>query len=120
MFQIRISDQLNAQPIGPVHIFQWRDNVPCTLRLLLEERITIEYARARGADGDGFANHLIHLPPRKQCSLDKAIEAGFEGFRKQAFFVIVNGRQVTALDEAFSLTPETEITFVKLLPLQGG
>jgi hypothetical protein len=34
--------------------------------------------------------------------------------------LIVNGRQVLELDEPFELQPESEVRFVKLVPLVGG
>jgi hypothetical protein len=36
------------------------------------------------------------------------------------FFVLVGDRQAEGLDEAFAVTPETEVSFVKLVPLVGG
>ena len=47
---------------------------------------------------------------------DKAVEA----FGKQRFLMLVGDRQVESLDEELMLGVETEITFLKLVPLVGG
>ena len=43
-----------------------------------------------------------------------------DGFRRNAFFVVVDDRQVTELDAEIRIRPETAITFVRLVPLVGG
>jgi hypothetical protein len=54
------------------------------------------------------------VDPQKQ--FDKAIEA-FEG---NGFLVLVDDRQVETLDDEIALRPETEVSFLKLVPLVGG
>ena len=55
-----------------------------------------------------------HVDPQKQ--FDKAIEA-FEG---NGFLVSVDDKQVETLDDEIALRPETEVSFLKLVPLVGG
>lgn len=43
-----------------------------------------------------------------------------DAFARNSFFVLVGDRQAESLDEAFTVTPETEVSFVKLVPLVGG
>lgn len=43
-----------------------------------------------------------------------------DAFARNGFFVLVGDRQAESLDEAFTVTPETEVSFVKLVPLVGG
>lgn len=50
----------------------------------------------------------------------KQFELALEAFQRNGFFVIVGDHQVETLDEEFTVTPETEISFVKLTPLVGG
>jgi len=47
---------------------------------------------------------------RKACS----------SFERNGFLLLVDGRQITDLDEQIALQPDTEIEFVKLVPLVGG
>ena len=51
-----------------------------------------------------------------ESQLAKAI-AAFEG---NDFLILVDDEQVTELDEDIVITPETTITFLKLVPLVGG
>lgn len=41
-------------------------------------------------------------------------------FERNGFLVIVDGYQVTELDEGIELRPDSEVQFVKLVPLVGG
>jgi hypothetical protein len=47
---------------------------------------------------------------------DKAIAA----FKGNGFLVLLDERQITDLDETLRLTPESQLTFLKLVPLMGG
>lgn len=54
--------------------------------------------------------------------LDAAVVArrAHEAFEAGLYFVIVNGRQVEALDEIVPLDATNEAVFLRLVPLQGG
>src|SRR5215467_1831759 len=41
-------------------------------------------------------------------------------FQGNGFLVMVDGRQILDLDETFSVTAQTEISFLRLIPLIGG
>jgi hypothetical protein len=43
-----------------------------------------------------------------------------EAFERNGFFVLVGDRQATSLDEEFEVKVDTEVSFVKLVPLIGG
>jgi hypothetical protein len=43
-----------------------------------------------------------------------------DGFVRNAFFLVIDGRQATALDEVIPLRPTSNVTFVRLMPLKGG
>ena len=46
----------------------------------------------------------------------KALEA----FGRNGFFVLVGDKQAVSLDEEFEVKVDTEVSFVKLVPLVGG
>ena len=64
---------------------------------------------------NGFKFHKPR-PVNPVTQYDKAIEA-FEG---NGFIVLVDDRQVEALEDEIALHPETSVTFLKLVPLVGG
>lgn len=41
-------------------------------------------------------------------------------FERNGFLVLVDGRQVSELDERIELRADSEVEFVKLVPLVGG
>jgi len=43
-----------------------------------------------------------------------------DAFRRNGFVVLVGDRQAESLDEEFEVRPDTEVRFVKLVPLVGG
>jgi hypothetical protein len=47
-------------------------------------------------------------------------ELAVRAFESNGFFVIVGDRQAESLDESFDVGAETEIGFVKFVPLVGG
>jgi hypothetical protein len=51
-------------------------------------------------------------------------EAQFErarsSFEQNGFLLVVDGRQATDLDERIELHPDSEVRFIKLVPLVGG
>lgn len=61
-------------------------------------------------------------PPRKLQEPDPEAHGyrALDAFRKNAFFVLVDNRQVDDLEEAIALRPDTTISFVRLTPLVGG
>jgi hypothetical protein len=44
----------------------------------------------------------------------------YSSFEKNGFLVLVDGKQVTELDSPFDLHENSEIEFIKLVPLVGG
>ena len=56
------------------------------------------------------------LPIDWRPQFDKAVDA----FTRNAFFILVDDRQATSLDEEVELGPTTRISFVRLSLLVGG
>ena len=57
---------------------------------------------------------------RKPLVWEKQYDIACEAFVKNGFFVLVGDEQVEGLEESFDVAVDTEITFVKLVPLVGG
>ena len=102
-----------------------------TLRKLIEMRIRGEVERF-GASGSEIFVGLVQpegseagdsgylLPVRREIDADAQINSAVEAFERGAFFVLVDGRQVTKLDAPLEITYHSEVMFVKLLPVNGG
>lgn len=59
---------------------------------------------------------------REQRKLDWHAQshAALEAFGRNGFVLLVNERQIESLDEEIRVRPETQVTFLKLVPLVGG
>jgi hypothetical protein len=79
-----------------------------TFRGLIEP--TTAEARMNGAKEAAF----------KPIDWEKQFETAQRGFESNGFFILVGERQAESLDEVFVTGAETEISFVKLVPLVGG
>jgi len=64
------------------------------------------------------------LMPRKPSSEQPDPEAygyrALEAFKRNAFFVLVDDRQVDDLEQVLTLRPDSRVSFVRLTPLVGG
>lgn len=80
-----------------------------TLRDLILTRVRDEVAR-------------WNAEPAQQRHLDweQQSERAIEAFGRNGFFVLVDDRQMTELDEELELTADTDIRFVRLIQLVGG
>ena len=59
---------------------------------------------------------------RKQRKIDwqEQYDKALEAFGRNGFFVLVGDKQAVSLDEEFEVKVDTEVSFVKLVPLVGG
>jgi hypothetical protein len=76
---------------------------PITLRDLIRHRVREEVVRL-GAKLDWQTQ----------------AEVALDSFQRNGFFVFVNDRQVTELDEELTLAEAGEVSFVRLVALAGG
>lgn len=58
--------------------------------------------------------------PFKSIDWEKQYETALRAFESNGFFLLISDRQAQSLDEEFVIAPETEVSFVKLVPLVGG
>jgi hypothetical protein len=129
---LKISDLTTASIGKPEHIFTVHvTGETISVRELIRTRVFQEVKNYNKAKPDVF--HMLVQPgeaertlngfkfskPRQvdpQAQFEKAVEA-FEG---NGFLVLVDDRQVESLDDEIALRPETDISFLKLVPLVGG
>ncbi len=60
------------------------------------------------------------LIERRQVDWQAQYRLALDAFQRNGFFILVDDRQVESLDETIALTPTTQVSFVKLVPLVGG
>jgi hypothetical protein len=59
-------------------------------------------------------------PSRQRIDAGKQLAAAVEAFERTRIVVIVDGKQMTELDRPITVSPDTEVRFLKLVPLVGG
>src|SRR5215471_12653534 len=96
------------------------------LRLRVEGEIE-RYNETRGESALLIEPHWRESelnPDRKRrfraLELEPQVALAIEAIEKRRIIMLLDGRQVTDLDEKFVLTPTSEARFVRLVPLRGG
>lgn len=103
----------------------------CTLRDLVRTRVREEVARHNASPRRvfrGFVQPLdttatpdgYELIEVRQLEWEEQAAAAERAFSRNGFFVLVDGRQVVDLDEVITLSADSTVSFVRLVPLVGG
>src|ERR1051325_7932375 len=60
------------------------------------------------------------LKTRRKIDWEEQFKRALEAYERNGFFVLVGNKQAENLDEEFQVKVDTEVSFVKLVPLVGG
>ncbi|MDX8436665.1 hypothetical protein EN858_24630 [Mesorhizobium sp. M4B.F.Ca.ET.215.01.1.1] len=123
MSRIVMYDQIGARKPVQSFVLDWKDGVPCTLRQIITERVLLEHDRLHASRNDAAIETLLYAPntgPLKKTNPDQAVAAAIEAFSRNAFMVVVGGKQMMALDDVAVISARTDVVFIKLLRLKGG
>ena len=107
------------------------DAGPLTLRDLIRSRIEQEVERYNQTLPETFqglvqpeeSEQILNgTRPKTKPPLNWEVQCrrAYSSFEKNGFLVLVDGRQVTELDVPIDLGEDSEIDFIKLVPLAGG
>ncbi len=88
-----------------------------TLRELIRHRVREELASSGRASGD---HPLAGRGRPTGKGWEAQADAALRAFERNAFVVLVGDRQVDDLDARIDTSGETDVTFLKLVPLAGG
>ncbi|GIJ25848.1 hypothetical protein Vqi01_10100 [Micromonospora qiuiae] len=115
-------------PAWALRIFEER----LTLRELIRRRIHQEVAECNAA-ASAPRRLLVQRTPtertlngepaersRRRIDPERQVALAEEAFTRNGFVVLVGDRQVEELDDEVDLRRDTEVTFLKLVPLVGG
>ena len=102
-----------------------------TAREILRRRVFEEVSRFNATRGQVFqglvqpsdterALNGYKLKKPRQLDWHEQFDRAVQAFEKNRFLLLVGDRQVESLAEELMLGVETEITFLKLVPLVGG
>ncbi len=104
---------------------------PATLRDLIRGRLQQEVERYNQALPETFEGLVqpeeseqilngFRMKTRRPLDWEAQCRRAWSGFEKNGFLVLVDGKQMTELDSRVDLHEDSEIDFIKLVPLAGG
>ena len=106
-------------------------NATVTVRELIRQRVYQEVQDHNRAQPEYFrglvqptdAEQTLNgykLRKRRKIDWEKQFKQAVEAFERNGFLVLVDERQAEGLDETLTLKADTQVSFVKLVPLVGG
>ena len=118
-----------GKPIGRIDLPDVPDRI--TLRDLIRLRVREEVARYNLKPAETFEGLVqpegseplmrgFRLRAPRRLDWEKQADAAVASFLRNGFFVLVNGKQVTELDDEVPLAGAMDVGFIKLTPLVGG
>ena len=129
--QVRVRDEtVNGQSTHELTLDFLTERI--TVRELIRSRVYQEVkdhnVAANQGDFRGLvqpagAEEVLNDPKRRSArpiDWQKQFEVALQAFGRSGYLILVDDRQVERLDEEIELTAETQVSFVKLVPLVGG
>ena len=107
------------------------DAGPVTLRDLIRGRLQQEVERYNQSLPETFQGLVqpeeserilngFRMKTKRPLNWEVQCRRAYASFERNGFLVLVDGKQVTELDSQFDLHEDSEIDFIKLVPLVGG
>ena len=132
MHTITIRDELTSRPGKADYVITINlTGRHLTARELIRERVRQEVEEFNNRQPELF-NGLVQptdtertlngfkFHKKRKLDWQEQFEKAIEGFHRNAFILLVDDLQVEDLDQVIPLSPETSVTFIKLVPLVGG
>ncbi|NIK60112.1 hypothetical protein [Kribbella shirazensis] len=127
---VKIVDVSGAGRVGTTTLLEGVSS-RITLRDLVRTRVREEVARFNAAPQPVFRGLVMpegglptaegfRLLEQRRLDWERQADRAIEAFGRNGFFVLVDDRQVTELDEQLELTADSDIRFVRLVQLVGG
>ena len=127
---LTITDRTGAgKIIGEMNISLKTNRV--TVKQIIEARVEAEVERYNAKLPEYF-NGLVQptdaektlngykMKTRKKVDPEKQVYVALDAFQKNGYFVLVDNFQADSLEQGIMITPQTQISFLKLTPLVGG
>ncbi len=130
MPKIQVRDETIGGQKSDALELEWGANT-ISARDLIASRVEEEVRRHNARHSDVFhglvqpddSEQLLNgfrLKAPRAVVASVQIERALKAFESNGFFLLVNDRQIESLDEPIAIELETQVSFVKLVALQGG
>jgi len=103
-----------------------------TVRELIRSRVYQEVKDHNLKKNQGFFRGLVQptdaerelngykLRKPRQLDWQKQFDVALKAFARNGFLILIDDRQAESLDEEIEIKPNTQVAFLKLVPLIGG
>jgi hypothetical protein len=102
-----------------------------TVKQIIEQRIESEVEKYNANNAQAFWGLIqpndseqelngFKIKKRKSVDAETQKQLAIQAFQSNGFFLLVNDKQLTELDDEILITPKTSVLFIKLVPLIGG
>ena len=130
MFTVTVVDETTVGTKGEAwHLEIFEETL--TLRELIRRRVFQEVAEYNAQQGPVFRGLVrpndaeatlngYTLRSKRHVDPEQQAASALAAFERNGFVVLVDDRQVEDLDATLALTMDTQVTFLKLVPLVGG
>jgi hypothetical protein len=95
-----------------VSAFETRQSQRWLLRILSPEQIQFGIEQGKIESGGSELDQKVEA--------DAAVEVALQAFEDELYFVFVDDEQIETLDAIAPLTPNSQLLFLRLVPLVGG
>ncbi len=129
MLRVTVRDEGTAPPRErhehTVELPQARTTLRDLLRRRIEQEVRAHEAEPhtpfRGLVAPHPTERALNPSPRpRRIDVDAQVAAAVTAFERTRLLVLVDDRQVEDLDAELDLRPDSQVTFVRLVPLAGG
>jgi hypothetical protein len=131
-FQLKVRDQegLRTRP-GGAEFVVYLAGERVSVRELIRQRVLQEVAAYNERRGEVFQGLVqptgaertlngYRMPKQRTLDATQQVEKALQAFEENGFILLVDERQAAGLDEWVELKPDSQVTFLKLVPLVGG
>ncbi|GAA0957480.1 hypothetical protein [Virgisporangium aurantiacum] len=130
MFIVTVVDETTAGTRGDAwHLDIFEETL--TLRELIRRRVFQEVAEYNARPDPVFQGLVrpddaevtlngYRLRSKRHVDPERQVASALAAFERNGFVVLVDDRQVEDLDATLALAMDTQVTFLKLVPLVGG
>ncbi|MBC7804756.1 MAG: hypothetical protein H7145_01270 [Akkermansiaceae bacterium] len=110
---ITVRDLLDTVVRTEVAAFQTRQEARTVLQTLSPSQIAEGVAKGK-IDSGGREDE------RQPVDADESVRVALQAFEDGLYYVLINDDQKASLTDSFAVTPETRVTFLRLVALAGG
>lgn len=129
-FALSIEDQTSSGDIVASTVIQFPVDI-VSVRTLIETRVEQEIHKQLESNDRSLFRlvtprseetmlNVVKPTNKKAIDIREQITVAIDAFQSNGFFLLVNDKQLTNLDDLIQITPKSKVVFFRLIPIVGG